>query len=29
MLGAWRLMRRLAHGARDEELADIMVGGLR
>ncbi len=29
VLGAWRLMRRLAHGARDEELADIMVGGLR
>ncbi|MFT3865530.1 MAG: ABC transporter permease [Solirubrobacterales bacterium] len=29
VMGAWRLMKRLAHGSEDEELADIMVGGMR
>jgi ABC-type spermidine/putrescine transport system permease subunit II len=29
VMGAWRLMKYLSHGAKDEELADIMVGGLR
>jgi spermidine/putrescine transport system permease protein len=29
VMGAWRLMKVLSHGAEDEELADIMVGGLR
>jgi spermidine/putrescine transport system permease protein len=29
VMGAWRLMRFLSHGAKDEELADIMVGGMR
>ena len=29
LLGAWRLMKYLSHGAKDEELADIMVGGMR
>jgi ABC-type spermidine/putrescine transport system permease subunit II len=29
VLGAWRLMKYLSHGAKDEELADIMVGGMR
>jgi hypothetical protein len=29
VMGAWRLMKVLSHGAKDEELADIMVGGLR
>lgn len=29
VMGAWRLMKVLAHGDTDEELADIMVGGLR
>jgi len=29
VMGAWRLMKLLSHGAKDEELADIMVGGMR
>ena len=29
VMGAWRLMKVLSHGAKDEELADIMVGGMR
>jgi hypothetical protein len=29
VMGAWRLMKFLSHGAKDEELADIMVGGMR
>jgi ABC-type spermidine/putrescine transport system permease subunit II len=29
VLGAWRLMKRLSHGSEDEDLADIMVGGMR
>jgi ABC-type spermidine/putrescine transport system permease subunit II len=30
VLGAWRLMRRLARGtAGDRDLADLMVGGMR
>jgi spermidine/putrescine transport system permease protein len=29
VMGAWRLMKYLSHGAKDEELADIMVGGMR